>query len=62
MNRNLRTKCRSMFGESTGLVTLFYTLASVKKGAELTYDYGVSFWLASGQRPSEGTDSRRELD
>ena len=37
-------------------------LSPPRRGDELTYDYGVSFWLASGQRPSEGTDSRLELD
>ena len=44
------------------VVCRFYCVSPPRRGDELTFDYGVSFWLAFGQRPSEGTDGRRELD
>lgn len=36
----------------------FYASRDIAAGEELTYDYGLSFWLGRPSPPAEGTDSR----
>jgi SET domain-containing protein len=36
----------------------FFAARAIHKGEELTFDYGVPYWVARGSGPAPGTDSR----